>query len=561
MHERTYNSRSLSVYIVFIVLPLLIFGGRLFYLQLIKSHKFSTLAQGQHSFYYKIPPKRGKILDVRRRNIAISFDVSSCYANPRMIDNKDETAQRIADYFNIDKVEILKKINKDKAFVWIKRHISQEEKENIDKLDGCSVGLVSESKRFYPDNQLAANVVGFVGIDNDGLEGLELYYNDYLKGSPGLSLVGRDAKGRQIESQSEIIYEALDGLDIVLTIDKYIQHVAERELDKAYVKYKAKGGSIIVMNPRNGEILAMASRPSYNPNAFNDSPAEARRNRAICDIFEPGSVFKVITASAVLEEDAVKVDETIYCENGEYRVASHTLHDHKPYKDLTFKGVIEHSSNIGTVKVASRLDERIFCDYIKKFGFGAKTGVDFPMEEMGIVKTPDQWSKISITAIPIGQEIAVTSLQMITAISVIANNGYLVQPHLVKYVADKEGNMMKEFNYSPKKRVISQNTCDLMNDIMQAVVDSGTGKRAAVKGYTVCGKTGTAQKVEPSGGGYSHSKFMATFGGFIVSDEVDLAIIVTLDEPRPAYYGGTVSAPVFKNVAEESIKYLQQFED
>ncbi len=557
MHERTYNSRSLKIYVVFLILPLLILGGRLFYLQVIKSYKFGALAEGQHTFYYKIPPRRGKILDSELRNIAVSFDIPSCYANPRRIKNKDEVAQKISEYFNLDESTVRDKLAKDKAFVWIKRYISQKEKENIGELDGYHVGLIKESKRFYPDNELTAHVVGFVGIDNTGLEGLELYYNDYLQGSPGLSLVGRDAKGRHIESESEVIYEALDGLNLVLTIDKYIQHVAERELDKAYKKYKAKGGTIIVMNSLNGEVLAMSCRPTYNPNDFNNSLAEARRNRAVCDIFEPGSVFKVITASVALEEEVVSLDETIYCENGAYKVSSHVLHDHKPYKDLSFKGVIEHSSNIGTVKVASRLDENVFYDYIRSFGFGSKTEIDFPMEETGIIRDPTKWSKISMAAIPIGHEIAVTALQMVTSIAVIANDGYLVRPHLVKYISDSQGNMIKEFDYPVRRRVISQKTSDSLKEIMHAVVETGTGKRARVKGYNVCGKTGTAQKIDPRGG-YSHSKYMATFGGFILSDEINLAIIVVLDEPRPVYYGGTVSAPVFKKVAEESIKYIQQ---
>ena len=556
MHERTYNSRSLKIYVLFFILPLLVLGGRLFYLQVIKSHQFGALAEGQHTFYYKIPPKRGKILDSKLKNIAVSFDIASCYVNPRRIENKDEAARKISEYFGIDCDDVRRRLAKDKAFVWIKRHISQQERENISELDGCHLGLIKESKRFYPDNELTAHVVGFVGIDNTGLEGLELYYNDYLRGSPGLSLVGRDAKGRHIESESEVIYEALDGFDVVLTIDKYIQYVAERELEKAYKKYRAKGGTIIVMNCLNGEIIAMANRPTYNPNDFNSSSIDARRNRAVCDIFEPGSVFKIITASIALDEGVVSVDETIYCENGAYKVSSHMLHDHKPYKNLSFKGVIEHSSNIGTVKVASRLDRAVFYDYMLRFGFGSKTGIDLPMEELGIVKDPTRWSKISIAAIPIGQEIAVTALQMVTAIAVIANDGYLVRPHLVKYINDNEGNIVKEFDYPIKHRVISHKTSDYMKDIMQTVVETGTGKKAKVKGYTVCGKTGTAQKVKPSGG-YSHSKFMATFGGFILSDEVNLAIIVILDEPGPVYYGGIVSAPVFKNVAKESIKYLK----
>jgi cell division protein FtsI (penicillin-binding protein 3) len=529
----------------------------LFYLQLIKSYKFEELAESQHSFYYKIPPKRGKILDSRLRRIAISFDVPSCYANPRRIKNKAEAAKKISDYFDLDYEATFAKLQKDKAFVWIKRYISPEEQESLGALKDCHVGLIKESKRFYPDGQLASHLVGFVGIDNEGLEGLELYYDDYLKGSAGLSLVGRDAKGRSIESKSEIIYEAADGYDIVLTIDKYIQHVAERELDKAYTKYKAKGANIIVMNANSGAILAMASRPTYNPNEFSDSLANERRNRTVCDIYEPGSVFKVVTAAAVLNEGAVEMDEVIDCENGTYKIASHVLHDHKPYKELSFKGVIEHSSNIGTVKVASRLDEKVFYDYIREFGFGEKTGIDLPMEESGLISDPSKWSKVSIAAIPIGHEIAVTALQMLCAVSSIANEGVLVQPHVVKYIVDSEENILKEFKHKQKNRVIKKDTCRKMRDILETVVATGTGTRAQVNGYAVGGKTGTAQKIS-SQGGYSHSKFMATFAGYVSNGDINIAIIVVVDEPRPVYYGGTVCAPVFQKVAEETIKYLEQ---
>lgn len=559
MHERTYNSRSLQIYLIFIIIPLLVLSGRLFYLQLIESYKFEELAENQHSFYYKIPPERGKILDSRLRRIAISFDVPSCYANPRRIKNKAAAAEKLSDYFGLDYAETLTKLQKDKAFVWIKRHLSSQEQASLEVLKDCHIGLIEESKRFYPDEELASHLVGFVGIDNEGLEGIELYYDDYLKGSAGLSLVGRDAKGRSIESKSETIYEAADGYDIVLTIDKYIQHVTERELEKAYTKYKAKGAAIIVMNANNGNILAMASRPTYNPNEFANSLADERRNRTVCDIYEPGSVFKVVTAAAVLNEDAVDMEEIIDCENGTYRIASHVLHDHKPYKDLTFKGVIEHSSNIGTVKVASRLDDKVLYDYIRAFGFGEKTNIDLPMEESGIVGDPSGWSKISIAAIPIGHEIAVTALQMLCAVASIANDGVLVQPHVVKYIIDSEENVVKEFKYKQKQKVIKTNTCRQMQDILETVVATGTGTRAQVEGYAVGGKTGTAQKID-SRGGYSHSKYMATFAGYISNGDTNLAIIVVVDEPRPVYYGGTVSAPVFQKVAEETIKYLEHFE-
>ncbi len=558
MHEKSYNSRSALILFLFLLLPLSIYICRLFYLQIIKSDYFEHLANRQHNIYYKITPNRGTIYDCKMKKLAITFDVSSCYANPRKIVEKERVAKKLAAFFSLEEGMLLKKLEKDKAFAWIKRHINEGETQGIKDLNINGVDLIKESKRFYPNQILASHILGFVGIDNEGLAGLELHYNDYLRGVPGLSIISKDAKGRIIHTKEYQITHALDSYDLVLTIDRFIQYIAERELEKVYRKYRAKSASVIIMNPRTGEILALANRPTFNPNNFNDYDTSHRRNRAVCDIFEPGSVFKIILATAALEEDIISLDDEVYCEEGSYKVYNHILHDYKPFKELTFKEIIEYSSNIGVVKVAQKLDENVFYNYIRKFGFGKETDIDLPGEEKGLVRPPSKWSKISIAAIPIGQEIAVTSIEMLSAMSAIANDGILVKPHLVKYIVNHHNEHIKEFKTEPVRRVCSKQTAEKLKRALSEVVENGTGKRAKIAGYDICGKTGTAQKVGPAGG-YSHSKFIATFCGFMPRNNPKFAIIVVVNEPKPVYYGGYVAAPVFKNVAEEVIKYIENY--
>ena len=558
MREKDYNCRSIFVLLLFLFLPFCICVFRLYYLQVVKSTYLQDLANRQHTTYYKTTPKRGIIYDRKEKELAINFDVPSCYANPRKITDFEGTASKLAELLNMKEESILKKLHKDKAFIWIKRHISTNCAQNIEKANIEGVGLIKESRRFYPNQILASHILGFVGIDNEGLEGLELYYNDYLQGVPGLSIISKDAKGRTIKANEYQITPVLDGYNILLTIDRFIQYIAERELDKVYHKYKAKSASLIIMDPSNGEILALCNRPTFNPNDFGNYDPATRRNRAICDIFEPGSVFKIVTATCALEEKVVSLDDKIYCEEGRYKVYNHILHDYKPFKQLTFEDIIKYSSNIGVVKVAQRLDEDILYDYIKRFGFGQKTGVDLPGEEEGIVKSPSNWSRVSISAIPIGQEIAVTPLQMLVAMSAIANDGLMVKPHLVKCIINSYNECVKKFKPEPLKRVCSKETSDKLKEILAKVVESGTGKKAKIAGYSICGKTGTAQKVKPQGG-YSHSKFIASFCGFMPKDNPQIAMIVVVDEPKPIYYGGSVAAPVFKNVAEEVIKYIENY--
>ncbi|MBI4309094.1 MAG: hypothetical protein HY591_02060, partial [Candidatus Omnitrophica bacterium] len=425
--------------------------------------------------------------------------------------------------------------------------------EQVKRHKFAGIGFVKESRRFYPNKILAAHLVGFAGMDNTGLDGLERDYDRYLKGKEGSSIIRRDARQRELLLEKNYT-PAVDGFDLVLTIDETIQFIAERALEKMHRKYHAKGASIIVMEPKTGEILAFANRPTYNLEEPGKSPPENRTNRAIVFTYEPGSVFKIVTAAGALQEGVVKESDIINCGHGAYRVANHILHDHEPEGNLTFQQVIERSSNIGTVKVAQRLGPAKVYGYAHRFRFGIKTGIDLPGEARGNLKPVKTWSKTSIGAVPIGQEVTVTPLQLAGAISAIANNGVYMRPHVVKYIRDKHGQIIEEHKPEILDKIMTEETSKRLHAILQGVVDNGTGKKAQIKDVRVAGKTGTAQKVV--GGKYSHSHFYATFIGYAPVDNPRLACVVVFDEPRPIYYGGLVAAPVFKEVVEDSLNYL-----
>ena len=450
---------------------------------------------------------------------------------------------------------MLQRLLRNKAFVWIKRKITPQEEDAITKLKISGVAIIKESKRFYPDRSLASHAIGTVNIDNVGLEGLELYYNKYLKGESGWLISTQDAKRKLLESYQYEFIPPKNGFSLVLTIDEVIQNIAERELRKMYEKYNAKGASIIVMDPRTGDILALASLPNFDLNEPSKRQADAVRNRAINDFFEPGSVFKVVTASALLEEKLVNFDTKFDCENGQWKIGRRILHDHTPHGVLTFKEVIMNSSNIGTVKAAGLLGPARMFKYIEAFGVREKTGIDLPGEVVGINRPLAKWSGVSMYAIPMGQEVTVTAMQLAGIISVIADNGYLVKPRIVKEIVDEKGRPIKEFPSAVRRKVLTTPIVLKMRSILMGVVTSGTGKKARIEDYSTGGKTGTAQKVEP-GGVYSHEHFVASFIGFAPVEKPVLAVAVCVDEPHPVYYGGDVAAPVFRNVVDDSLKYL-----
>jgi len=531
--------------------------ARLFIIQFLRSGYLSELARKQHSLFVELEPRRGTIYDSCLRPQAVNTAVESLYASPKEIpqNDKEEIIEKLSSILHIERDYLRDRLSRKKSFVWLARKITPQQAEEIRACNIKGLGFIKESKRCYPNGYLASHIVGFAGLDNIGLEGIELACDKYLKGESGWAMILRDARQKKLDMPQQMVLPK-DGYDVVLTIDEVIQYIAEQQLDKAFNTYHAKGASIIVMDPHTGQILALANRPTFDLNDYANSLKDSRRNRAICDLFEPGSVFKIVTASAAIEEKKVSEEDKFFCENGSYKVATHTLHDHRPHGWLTFREVIGQSSNIGTSKVAQVLGKDILYKYIKLFGFGEKTGIDLPGEITGVAHQPRFWSKISIATIPMGQEIGVTAIQLASAISVIANGGQLMKPYIIKEIRDKYGEQIKTFSPVMIRKVLSLDTARRMNKILQGVIEEGTGKLAKIDGVLAAGKTGTAQKLEPNGT-YSHNKFTASFIGFAPADDPLIVIAVILDEPRPYYFGGVVAAPVFKNVASDVLKYLK----
>ncbi len=556
MYQPQLSTQRLCI--VFLVLcgGLSLLTLKLVYMQLFQNHALSSIAARQKNVVQQLPPHRGTIYDRNLRSLAMTLEVDSIFANPAQITQKEKIAQQLSEILGVGRENLSKRLHRKGYFVWIKRWAAEEEAEKIKALGIEGVGIVKESKRFYPNGELAAHVIGIAGLDGTGLEGVEKTYDAYLKGSPGWLWIQRDAKGRRIESRSSDFIPPVHGYDVVLTLDEGLQFIVEKSLDEALRKIRCKGAMVVVMDPKNGDILALANRPTFNLNEFQTVDPERRRNRVVADFFEPGSVFKIVTASGALQEKKVKMDQKFFCENGEWKTSGHILHDHQPHGWLTFEQVIEKSSNIGTVKVAMLLGGQNLYRYVKAFGFGRPTKIELPGEVSGIVKPPSQWSKPSITAIPMGQEVTTTALQLAVAFSVVANGGYLVRPRIVKEVRDSFQEPIKSVESEVKGRVLSPEVVAHMKKILIGVVEEGTGTLAKVKGYHVGGKTGTAQKVLPDGT-YSHSNFVASFIGFIPADDPRLTICVIVDDPKPYYYGGVVSAPIFKQIAAQAMKYLE----
>jgi len=483
------------------------------------------------------------------------MSMDSLYAVPNVIKDKENVINQLIAILGVERSYLQDRLYRKKAFIWLARKLTPEKTDAVKRLNIKGLGFLKETRRIYPNSYLASHIIGFSGMDNVGLEGAERDFNKYLKGQPGWAIFLRDARQKKLDIWEKMVLP-VDGLDLVLTIDEVIQYIAERELDKAFKSFHAKGASIIVMDPHTGRILALASRPTYDLNDHALISKDSIRNRAICDLFEPGSVFKIVTASAALEEKKVTEEDKFFCENGAYRVGGRILHDHTSHGTLTFRQVIEESSNIGTVKVAQLLGPDTVYKYLKAFGFGSKLGIDLSGEISGMIKPVSLWSKTSISAIPIGQEVGVTALQLASAISVIANGGQLMKPYIIDSIRDNQGEIIKQNKPRLIRKVISVDTAMRIKKILTGVIEEGTGKLAKVSGFSAAGKTGTAQKVEANGS-YSHSKFVASFIGFSPAEDPLLAIVVTVDEPHPSYFGGVVAAPVFQKVASDAIRYIK----
>jgi cell division protein FtsI (penicillin-binding protein 3) len=545
----------LGLILFIFLLGLVAFLAKLTTFQMFRASLLTRLAAKQHSYYVELEPQRGAILDRDLQPLAVNVTTYSLYVVPMDVKDKERVIVVLGEILGLDRSFLEERLNRKKHFVWIARKLDWDKRERIRAQKLAGLGFLKETKRSYPHGSMAAQLLGFAGTDNTGLDGLEMTADATLKGTPGWTTVMRDAR-QHVVSLDAVLQPATDGHSLVLTIDQVVQYIVEREIENIFTKYHAKGATIVVLDVKTGEILAVANRPTYDLNNFKGQPMEARRDRCVTDYFEPGSVFKIVTASAGLDTGVFSPDDKIFCENGEYRVANHTLHDVHPYGTLAFREVIAQSSNIGTTKIAQKIGGEVVYKYAALFGFGRSTGSGLPGEVGGVLKPVSRWSKTSIGAVPIGQEVCVTTMQLAAAIAAIANGGVLMKPYVVSAVIDNKGEIIKSFAPEEKGRVISVATAAKMREILAGVVATGTGKLAASTFYRFGGKTGTGQKIDPNGT-YSHSKFMASFIGFAPVEDPEIAIAVVVDEPRPYYYGGVVSAPAFKAIAEDILKVRQ----
>lgn len=505
-----------------------------------------------------VEAKRGNIYDRNGQELVTSVSVDSAYAFPPQVKDKLEAAEKIAWALGMDKEDVYKKLNQNVGFVWLKRRIDYESAQRLKALNINGVELVEESTRFYRQGTLAAHVLGFVGVDNQGLTGIESVYDKELRGIPGRIVVEKDALGRNIPEAIHKFIPPVPGYNLVLTIDQTVQHFVERELDKIVDIHHPKLAVIIVMNPKTGEILAMGNRPSYNPGSWQKYPQEVwDRNPAIWYNYEPGSTFKIITAAAALEEGVVRPSDTFYC-TGYIKVADRFIRCWYDggHGSQTFEEVCQNSCNPGFITVGLRMGKDKFYKYIRAFGFGQKTGISLPGEEVGIQIPEKDATDLNIATMSIGQSIAVTPIQLISAASAVANGGLLMKPSLVKAVTDKDGKMLKEFKPEPVRRVISAKTAETLMKLLTNVVQKGTGRNAFVDGYGAAGKTGTAQVV--GDGGYVEGKYVASFVGFAPADDPQIAALVMVAEPSgPVYFGSQVAAPVFKAIAQDTLRYMK----
>ncbi len=548
------KERIILLLIVFIILySSLIY--RLYNIQVIQSNRYKEIAQQEHLTSFTIEGDRGNIYDRNYKKIAVNINVQSLFAIPPKVENPQETAQKISSILNLKTEDVLEKLYQKKSFVWVKRKLSETEVAEIKKLNLEGFDFLNENKRYYPKNYLASNLMGFVGIDNQGLEGLESFFDKELKGLPGLTILERDAVGGKVPLSIKEPTAHKDGHSIVLTIDEVIQYITEEALDEAFQKSKAKAGIAIVVEPKTGEILAMAVKPSYDPNYFDQYSRDLWRNRAITDAYEPGSTFKVITIATALEEKVCSLNDRFFCE-GTTKYNGTVFHDIYKHGSQDLTDIVKNSCNIGVIQTGTRLDEKVFEKSIRRFGFGTLTEINLPGEINGLVRSTKDWSRISPASLSIGQEISVTPIQLVMAISAIANRGTLMKPIIVKEVVDSAQNTIKTFKPKPVRQVVSVDTALAMTKILEQTVNDGTGTRAKLAGYQAAGKTGTAQKFDFSTGKYSKDKYTSSFVGYAPSDNPKISILIMLDEPQGSYYGGTVAAPVFQEIASKVLPYL-----
>jgi len=560
MHEEKVHVRLLIVAGVALLWMTAIFG-RLGYLQLVRHSEYLARAQRQQQRTIEITPKRGAIFDRNMHPLAMSVPVESAFAVPSEIgDNKGMVARLLSNVLAVPRDVLEARLESGGSFVWILRKLPPDKAEAVRALNLKGVYLQTENQRYYQKRELASHVVGFVDLDEKGLGGIEYALDSAIRGKSEKIVVMADARQRWFDGG---MAQNDQGANVVLTIDEKIQYIAERELATAIGSTHALAGTVIVQNPNNGAILALANWPKFNPNSPTAVKSDERMDRAVSAIYEPGSTFKLITLAAAFDQDLTKPEEIIDCENGSVIVAGHRIHDHKAFGLLTVSDILAKSSDVGAIKIALRMGAPKFYEYIRAFGFGQQTGVELPGESKGLLKKIENWSGVSIGSISMGQEIGVTPMQLVTAVSAIANGGSLYKPHVVAQVrrGDQVLPLTDALAPAEPKEVIRQQTAATLRRLMEGVVLDGTGTKARLDGWTAAGKTGSAQKIDPATGRYSPTQLIASFTGFAPINDPAVTILVSLDSPVGQHEGGQVAAPVFKRIAEQVLPYLDVARD
>jgi cell division protein FtsI/penicillin-binding protein 2 len=549
--------------------------ARMFIIQVFDGPALTRMAVRQQIESLLLPGRRGFIFDRLGRPLAVNVEVDSVYAVPRAIDDPQAFARKVGPILQLDPRDVLTRLHRGGSyFAWLARRRPMAVSEAIRRLDlGDAIGIIPESRRVYPAGRLAAGVIGFAGTDGDGLAGLELRYDRVLRGTGGVEQASRDAIGRELIQTQRIVTPPRDGGTLVLTLDEVVQHIAERELGRAIERAHARDGVAIVMDPRTGGLLALASLPSFDPNDYQSAPPALWKSRAIADVYEPGSTFKLFLAAAALSSHAITPQDT-FRDPGKIRINGATIHDAEPnehFDSLTLFDIVKYSSNVGAAQVATRLGKTAFAAYIHQFGFGRPTGIDLPGEARGIIRPVRLWLGPSLQNIAFGQGISVTPIQLLVAASALATDGRAVHPHLVEAIRDADRASLDgadgvpsgqappktggDIGVEPPHAVIEPEVARQVLAMMRAVVQGGTGVKAQLDGYLVAGKTGTAQRPSPSGG-YEPGGYVASFVGVVPAISPRLAILVIVDGPRGTYFGGDVAAPVFREIARQVLWYL-----
>lgn len=544
------------------ILLLLLLSGfgmvlfRLVTLQVWQAAELSVKADRQHRKTVSLEGARGTIVDRHGKVLAMNVEVPSAFGVPTTLDSPTKTARVLAPVLQVRSDELERKLRQARSFVWLARKLDPEQGRRLERLSLDGVGVVMEGRRFYPKGPFLSHVLGFAGMDGEGLEGVEHRYESYLRGEKRMMVLQRDALGRSVFPTDLTERNPTPGHNLALTIDEVIQYITERELEDAVTRAQAKSGTMIVLEPQTGAVLAMAVSPRFDPNVVSNLSPDRWRNKALADAYEPGSTLKAVVAAAAIEEHVVKPNTMVFGEHGRMTIANTVIHDHEKLGWVSFSQVIQKSSNIGAAKTGMALGEQRLHRYLQTFGFGQKTEIDLPGEGAGLVKRPKDWGRRSVASISMGQEIGVTPLQMVSAIAALANEGVLMKPYVVSEIRGPEGHLLKRVSPQVRRRVVSLETAHTVTKILEGVVTDGTGGKAAIPGFRVAGKTGTAQKIDPRTGSYSVSRFVTSFAGYVPADNPRLAMIVVIDEPQGDAWGGTVAAPVFSRVGEQVLNYL-----